>query len=591
VAWNQRTKERRSFSDIEPTAMRRIQEAFITDCFAGGRNEAYWLGPTDPDVEAITDYDLSGAYTTGLLDLPRIDYEHPRSSLVLADYLGHVAGYALVDFAHKPDTRFPVFAVRVGDRGLVFPLRGTTYATAPEIKAAHDIGCEITIRWGVILPWHKHERPEDRLFYGFVKGVRTMRDAYKVAEKKRAAKAGEDPKDLIEEQYVKLLGNSLTGKCSQGLRPKNVYDTRGAHSVKLQHSAITCPAIAAHTTGFVRAVLAEILNRLPRHHVVISATTDGFLTSAGEDDIDLGGDLCRRFQQLCDWVLPGSKMLEIKHLVGQVVCMKTRGQLTSRSGPKEKIVLAKAGVQPVVETDHSMTPMQIRRLQNNKLLSMYLARTHESTVVMSSFPALRDQWEKGIDMVKQQRTMRMSLEFDLKRKLVQPREYLVGDTGVTHLAADTVPWDTALDFEAARAKLDEFRTGRCLKTLADFEAFGVAQQVAVARQAARREGKAVLNMTKEGPTGLLRRAFLLAYVTRSLGLSDRYSYEELAGWLTGLGGKTTKQNVKDAMVKAEKAGLTLGLVPRTDDVMVFFHQLQDAFPEADLTPLLIAAEA
>lgn len=498
--------------------------------------------------------------------------------------------YALVDFSHKPDTRFPVFAVRVGDRGLVFPLRGTTYATAPEIKAAHDIGCDIQIRWGVILPWHKHEMPEDRLFYSFVKGVRTMRDDYKVAEKKRAAAAGDSVQDLLEEQYVKLLGNSLTGKCSQGLRPKNVYDTRGAHSVKLQHSAITNPAIAAHITGFVRAVLAEILNRIPRHHVVVSATTDGFLSSAGEGDIDLSGDLCRRFQKLCDWVLPGSKMLEVKHRVGQVVCMKTRGQLTSRLVSSEKIVMAKAGVQPVVETNRSMTTEQIRRLQNDKLLEMYLSRTHESVVVMRSFPSLRDQWEKGLDLVKQQRSMRMSLEPDLKRRLVQPREYLVGASGISHLAADTVPWETAFDFEAARAKLDEFRTRQCLKTVDDFKAFGIAQEVAVARQTARREGKAVLNLTKEGTAGLLRRAFLIAYVTGSLGLIERFSYSELAAWLTRINHRTTLQNVKDAKVKAREAGLTLGQVPRTDEVMAFLKQLVEVFPEADLDQLLIPSD-
>lgn len=83
---------------------------------------------------------MAGAYSTGLVDLPLIDFENPQPSLNVADYLGHVAGYALVEFEHPPKTRFPVFAVSRGGKGLIFPLKGTAYATAPEIRVAKDLG-------------------------------------------------------------------------------------------------------------------------------------------------------------------------------------------------------------------------------------------------------------------------------------------------------------------------------------------------------------------------------------------------------------------------------------------------------------------
>ena len=318
------TKRRRTFKQIEPTPMRRIQEAFLTDCYAGGRNESFYHGPSPPGH--WYDYDLAGAYSTGLVDLPLIDFEHPRASLEVQDYLGHVAGYALIDFVHPPETRYPVFAISRGGRGLIFPLQGTAYATAPELRVASDLGCRITIRWGVVYPWRwlpgdpgREGVPTVRLFGPFVTAARQLRARLK-------QQAG--GQDSLEEQAVKLYANSVYGKTAQALRPKTVFDTRRGASAQLKPSVFTNPAIAAHVTGFIRAILAEILNRLPRHRSVLSVTTDGFLSDATEDEIDLSGPLCQRFQQLCEQIVPGSKMLEIKHEVAQVICMKTRGQLT-----------------------------------------------------------------------------------------------------------------------------------------------------------------------------------------------------------------------------------------------------------------------
>ncbi len=111
--------------------MRRIQEAFLTDCYAGGRNESFFIGPSP--VNVWRDYDLAGAYSTALVEMPLIDFENPRASLDVEDCLGHVAGYALIEFAHPDDTRFPVFAVSRGGGGTIFLLQGAAYATAAEI--------------------------------------------------------------------------------------------------------------------------------------------------------------------------------------------------------------------------------------------------------------------------------------------------------------------------------------------------------------------------------------------------------------------------------------------------------------------------
>lgn len=613
-AWHQRNRKRQTITEIAPTPMRRIQEAFLVDCFAGGRNEAYWLGPTPLEAGPFTDYDLAGAYTTGLLDLRQIDFDHPRSSTDVNDYLGHVAGYALVDFEHPVHVRFPVFAVSTGSHGLVFPLKGTAYATAPEIQAAHDLGCRITIRWGLVYPWAGGPKKTDRIFYPFVKGVRVLRKQLKDEEKERAELAGEEPRDLLEEQFVKLIGNSLTGKCSQGLRPKNVYDTRGGRRVQLKPSPITNPAIAAHITGFIRAVLAEILNRLPPHRIVVSATTDGFLSNATEDEIDLSGPLCQRFQTLCDWVAldiknERPKMLEIKHKVDQIVGMKTRGQLTGRPHGDGKIVLAKAGVQPDVDIERGMTPRQIRALQNAAMLKAYVERTPQSMVIVRSFPSLRDQWEKGIDLIKIESQIRMSLEYDMKRRLVEPRELPIALTGDVHLAAYSRPWGTVAEFEVARARMEAFRDGprpkvpdglhgddakawlkahpylhgRCLKTLADYEALEATRQAGVARRQAAARGDAVMNKSGHGPAHDLARAFLRAYVREELGLEYCISQKAIAQWFVERGCPVTIQNVKDA----KNQPLVLEQVPRTSEVLALMAELHQVFPLADLRPLLV----
>lgn len=581
---------------VEPTEMRSVWNDLLTRCYHGGRNECLTLGPTDPALGTITDFDLAGAYTTGLVDVPAIDFESPEPSKNLDDFLHNKVGFALVEFVHPPGMRVPVLPVRDGDRGLIFPMRGESYATAPEIQVAHALGVQISVRVGVYYPTVDTNKPEDRLFYPFVRRVREMRDEFKREERERATLTGDAVRKSLKEQLVKLLGNSVYGRVAQGLRPRTAYDARGKEYVELRPSAISNPAIAAHITGFVRAVLAEILNRIPSTHVIASVTTDGFLTSADVEDIDLSGPLCQRYQALCDWVLPGSQMLEVKHRVGQVLAIKTRGQLTTRVEaakpeflgmvkPLNEIVLAKAGVQPQVEITRGDSSETLRRKQNEALLDMYLNRTPESQVTVRSFPAIRDQIEKGAEMIKRARVQRMSLEPDIKRRLVNPRELLVASRGVTHLAADSLPWNTLVEFQVARTRLDRFRRQYVLRTVKDFMLFESTMIEALARLDARSQGRASLNVGSDGPLGMLRRAFLRARAKGALGVSVDLKGSALAERLTTLGIPTNAQHVKDAGRAA--AQLIRFGVPRTPEVLAVCSALVEAFPGVDVEQLLI----
>jgi hypothetical protein len=528
------------------------------------------------------DYDLAGAYSTGLVDMPLIDFENPRPSLDVEDYLGHVAGFTLVDFAHPDDTRFPVFAVSRGGRGLIFPLKGTAYATAAEIRVALDLGCRIKIRWGVIYPWRQLPGdtlvdgvPTTRLFGPFVKAARELR----TEQEKLLGK--ESPEALA----AKLYANGVYGKVCQSLRPKNVFDTRKVSSVRLKPSPITNPAIGAYVTGFIRAILAEILNRIPRERTVLSVTTDGFLCDMPEDEMAacLTGPLCRRFQALCEEIVPGSKMLEVKHEVAQVVCMKTRGQLTGLDLQDRKIVLAKAGVQVAVKASNDLDGEAYKRLQNEKMLNVYLDRRPGKKILLKQFPAIRDQWEKGIDLFKFEKRLVLSLEPDLKRAPCNPRMIDVVSRQRAHISLDTRPWATVEEFDSARATLDGWRRKRCLKTMKDWQSLDEVIALNLIRSRLRTEGKATLNVREGMPASdLLRRAFLRAYAHEDLGLTKTYSYPALARWLTDLGYPTKVSEPRSA--KSQK--VVLGCVPRTEDVMALFERLQAEFPGAELERLL-----
>lgn len=133
----------------------------------------------------------------------------------------------------------------------------------------------------MIYPWVDSDQ---RVFEPFVQEIRRLRQHYS--------------KGSLPEQYAKLLGNSLYGKTGQGLREKTVFDTGKMQSVKVPESSISNAPMAAHVTGFIRAVMGEILHGIPEGRTVISCTTDGILTDADENELDLSGDLAQRFQSL-----------------------------------------------------------------------------------------------------------------------------------------------------------------------------------------------------------------------------------------------------------------------------------------------------
>lgn len=445
--WNPDTHGFRTLKSTQSIPSRELYETFAINCYHGGRNECFMMGIT-PESQWY-DYDLAGAYTTGLLDVLQPDYDNLYTSQNPEEFCGHTMGFALVSFRFPDTVRYPCLPVRTDQYGLFFPLTGESWATAPEIALALSLGAEITIQHGIIIPWRQYKsdnassptEPACSVFLPFVQQVRENRNRH--------------DKGSLEEKFWKEIGNSLYGKLAQGLHAKTAFDTARGLNSPLPPSSVTQPFFAAHVTGFVRAVVGELMNALPPNAIVVSVTTDGFLTDASIEDIDMSGPLSSRFQALCDIADPGSSMLTCKHQVRQLVAMKTRGQLTYKESEGFPIVHARAGVKP---------PADIPRDDYNRyMVDLYMNRAPGQKLRRGSLISTRDMWLNESDLVAVESEIRLNLEFDFKRQLLAPT------MNEGHLLMYSRPWDDMSQALKQRQLFDDWRQTHALKDEADWE--------------------------------------------------------------------------------------------------------------------------
>ena len=206
--------------------------------------------------------------------------------------------------------------------------------------------------------------------------------------------------------------------------------------------------------------MLEIICKFPDSVQVISATTDGFLCDATEDLLDLSGPLAQRFQNICNEV-SGEDMMQLKHHAKQIPSMKTRGQLTAELG-ETKPVCAKAGIMPPKGVD-----------ENAWTSVLFLDREPGQKVERKHLASARDMWLKEMDLVSIHTMQTLNLDWDFKRRPVNPRMVEVrhpkDNKIVEHLAFDTEPWKNIDEGLTARTYFDEWRVNNCLKTMEDWD--------------------------------------------------------------------------------------------------------------------------
>lgn len=541
--WSDRFQRRIRKCEVVPLAERHLFESFATECYHGGRNEQFFFGAGEEGLWA--DWDLSGAYTTAMCGIGMPDWKAIRQTRDLDEFQPTVMGYARVRFRFPANTRFPSLPVRT-DNGLIFPLVGESFCCSPEIRLALRLGAQLDIVNGLILPASFHLRPFER----FVIECANRRKSF--------------PKGTLDELLWKEIGNSTYGKTAQGLRRKRVFDSRSGHHVDLPASQISNPYLAAYTTSLVRAVLGEIIAGLPLHRDVCSATTDGFLTNATDEEVlaATDGPLCRLFAQARIRISGDPTMIECKHRIAQPLGWRTRGQATLKGIEGEKPVLAKAGLK---------SPMKDAALQNDWIVSTFINRTAESMQTIKTLRNLPEIWKKGGDLVPKEVTRRINMDYDFKRRPLNPQMRSIA--GVDHLYFDTIPWHTVDEFRTCREQLEQFQasSGLVLKTVDDLAQFEDFRAVDVAKTGLRRPN------SNAGVT-VAKRQFLRAFTRSDWGL-DRslMSYAELAHWLSELGYLTTKADVENAGRPLSK--LVPHVAPRTQAVEKFIKAVSERFTD------------
>lgn len=535
--FSKETGKARTINIVEPTAEADALYSFATRCYHGGRNESYLAGPTD--VGIWRDFDVPSCYTTAAAMLKPLNYVALKHVTDPREFCGDVFGMAYVRFSFPKNTRFPCLPVKTDGFGLHYPLEGKSHCTAPEIELALSMGAQIEILIGFIIPWHG----DSYVFVDFMRGVKMKRLQY--------------AKNSFEERMWKEMGNSIYGKLAQGLNGKTAYDLANDTSSDIPASEITNPYFALFITGFCRALLSEMIASIPSVRTVVSVTTDGFLTDATLDEIDFSGTLCQRFRAAYNQInTEGTEILELKHAVRQLIAMKTRGQLTAIPLDGYASVLAKAGVQvPSYAEPHQY------------MLQLYLNRYPGQVVNSHRLTPVRKQVKLKRDMIMERVQVRLSLEPDFKRNLINPRMIKVGQH--EHIAFESVPFVTSEQGVRVRRIFDVWRQRNCLKTMTDW----LNWQDFLAIYSLK-SGKKLRVNPGETPDQLFARLFLRIYVKSALGVNRDMTNKAFAEYMTELGYDTKPS----ALGSALRAELVLGIIPVCPSTVRLLKQILERYP-------------
>ncbi|MGY0617133.1 hypothetical protein [Vibrio sp. FJH11] len=533
-----------------PVTARMTLENFATQCYHGGRNESFIAGPTS--IDTWRDYDVPSCYSAITLGLRELAYHRMYMTTALQELFGDKCALAWVEFKFPEHTRFPSLAVR-SEYGLVFPLSGETHCTGHELEVAYNQGAEITIKQAFVVPWLN----DVRIFEPFMKWGRERRKSF--------------VKGSFDEKLTKEMLNSCYGKLAQSLRPKRSFDIQAGYSAQLPPSTLTNPFFACYTTGLARALLGEMLHSIPDDKVVVSVTTDGYLTNAKMSEIQLNGAICQRFRDLYHRIDPaGGEILELKHQAKQLIGAKTRAQYTVIESEGFEPVLAKGGVKvdPLVSD------------QSSHMVDMYLNRKSGDKVDGSYLTPNRMRFLEHKDLMLEKRSIFLNMEYDQKRQSFNP--IMTDVKGRQHIALETKPHQSLDDMQFTRLRFDRWRKKHCLKALEDW--YDWQDRLVMAETASNKDVRLKADETSDS---LMARLFLRFYAYEQGGMSKHeITAKELAEWMTDIGYPTKPTAVRSA----KQSKLIEGAVPMTEQTLKLARLIISKFPNFEVE-LIFNADA
>ena len=523
---------------------------FAVGCYHGGRNEQFWFGPSYRAV--WTDYDLSSAYPTAMSLIGKADWRNVRVSMDPDEYTPDRLGFACVDFEFPASVRYPSLPIRT-DNGLIFPLRGRSYCSTPEIDLARRLGAHVTIRFGVIVP----SDDSTPVFRPFI--VRALAERAKFK------------KGTLDSNFWKELANSTYGKTAQGLQERRVFDLRDRDTAQIPESAVTNPFFAAYITSFVRGVMGEIMNSLPVTSMVFSCTTDGFLTDALEPDVQQAarGPLATMYSQQRAILTGKPGVLEIKHQAKRLLGWRTRGQATLEAGDVGEdseiapIVLAKGGITLSDKFDTDA-------LENAEILRLFFNRTEKSVQTVSTLAGMREIVQFESDLVPKEFDRKLSMEYDWKRA----PHAVTTSRSFDHIAFSTHPWETVEHFRIVRDVIEKDKTPP-IKTQDDFYSLysSIETSITVKKEFSKNARK------QDRAVSLLRKNLCAAWHTQRELFGDlppRFSASALASAMNNAGMHCTRHDVENG--KKPGAAFNANTVPVTDKTENVVRLLKEAMP-------------
>ena len=275
----------------------------MADIYYGGRNETFLHGLFNGNW---FDLDMSGFYPVLASTIPFLDMlKSPKyidNQIVTDktfDFSKIEVGYAYVRFDYtrcKKDV-IPAMTQKVEDYGLVYTLKGEGLFNICEIKSAYAQGCEIEIIQGcyifatmenTLIDTCKGLKFNDKTVegtfgYPFKKFFTVMRENRRDAREKFG-------KGSPQEQLIKLIMNSITGKLGQGSTGKVAYDIFDNETKTIPQSTITNPCYISTVTALGRTVISETMMLLKRYKplktVIGNVVTDGAMFHFDKDFID-----------------------------------------------------------------------------------------------------------------------------------------------------------------------------------------------------------------------------------------------------------------------------------------------------------------
>lgn len=196
-------------------------------------------------------------------------------------------------------------------------------------------------------------------------------------------------------------------------------------------------------------------------------------------------------------------------------------------------------------------------------------RTFDTAGSHRQFISLRRQWLEDADLINFNRTSRINICFDLKRRPVNVRD----KGGI--IAFETVPWTSVEEFSRARDAFDSWRTDikRVLMTARDWQDYTAWAAARPGRRAAGVRGTRPRIVT----------LFMRAYARGELGFPGR-NYPEAAAFITNLGWKTSATNIKDAKRRGRLALNQIDMF--TQDEIKFIEMVSKRWPQSRMRDLL-----